>query len=522
MPAASMTSSTQCHWPAPVGTMSLVVVGHERLVLGDDPVAVGVAADGEGVGRAAVVFVQRDDVVEARQRRREEDVGADGQRRRRRREVLLGVGVDLWRPGRRWRARAARRCRALWSSTARRWCRRRAWRRRRSSWPGCPFRSRRRRWRRRGRAPARGRGHRRDRRRRHRPRRPCRPARSWPDRRARGRRRSSARSTAAPSRAPCGASTARRWWRRRRARCRRRRGRRPARTAATPRPARCARRPCRGTSPAQSCAAAALPRRRASRAGSPAAATTPGSGMSIRSTVSPPQPATVNSASAMAYDPHREPCYTESPMSAAEKDDNKYDPRAIEPKWQETWKRAGVFRAVRDPAKKKFFIMEMFPYPSGRLHMGHVRNYTIGDVVARVHRMRGEAVLYPMGWDAFGLPAENAAIKAKVHPRTWTLQNIGHMREQFVLLGLVLRLGSRGHHLRARIFRARAAHLHRDVEARAGLSQGGAGQLVSRRPDGAGQRAGRGRAVLALPLGRAAARARAVVPEGDRVRRRAA
>ena len=189
-------------------------------------------------------------------------------------------------------------------------------------------------------------------------------------------------------------------------------------------------------------------------------------------------------------------------MSAAEKDDNKYDPRAIEPRWQETWKRAGVFRAVRDPAKKKFFIMEMFPYPSGRLHMGHVRNYTIGDVVARLHRMRGEAVLYPMGWDAFGLPAENAAIKAKVHPRNWTLQNIGHMREQFVLLGLQLRLGSRGHHLRARILRARAAHLHRDVEARPGLPQGGAGQLVPRRPDGARQRAGRGRAVLALPLGR--------------------
>jgi leucyl-tRNA synthetase len=123
-------------------------------------------------------------------------------------------------------------------------------------------------------------------------------------------------------------------------------------------------------------------------------------------------------------------------MSAAEKDENKYDPRAIEPTWQETWKRAGVFRAVRDPAKKKFFIMEMFPYPSGRMHMGHVRNYTIGDVVARLHRMRGEAVLYPMGWDAFGLPAENAAIKAKVHPRTWTMQNIGHTREQFVLLGL--------------------------------------------------------------------------------------
>ena len=124
--------------------------------------------------------------------------------------------------------------------------------------------------------------------------------------------------------------------------------------------------------------------------------------------------------------------------------------------------------------------------------------------------------MYPMGWDAFGLPAENAAIKAKVHPRAWTMQNIGHMREQFRAARALLRLDARDRHLRARIFRARAAHLHRDVEARAGLSQGGAGQLVSRRSDGAGQRAGRGWPVLALPLGGAAARARAVVLEGDR------
>ena len=115
---------------------------------------------------------------------------------------------------------------------------------------------------------------------------------------------------------------------------------------------------------------------------------------------------------------------------------SRFDPRAIEPAWQKRWADDGVFVARREVGKKKYFVMEMFPYPSGRLHMGHVRNYTMGDVVARVRRMQGHAVLYPMGWDAFGLPAENAAIKAKVHPRTWTMQNIEHMRGQFVALGL--------------------------------------------------------------------------------------
>ncbi len=115
---------------------------------------------------------------------------------------------------------------------------------------------------------------------------------------------------------------------------------------------------------------------------------------------------------------------------------NPYDPKAIEPSWQARWQEAGVFLAKREPGKPKYYVLEMFPYPSGRLHMGHVRNYSIGDVVARLKRMQGNAVLYPMGWDAFGLPAENAAIKAKVHPRAWTLQNIQHMREQFLRLGL--------------------------------------------------------------------------------------
>jgi leucyl-tRNA synthetase len=117
-------------------------------------------------------------------------------------------------------------------------------------------------------------------------------------------------------------------------------------------------------------------------------------------------------------------------------DDNKYDPQVIEPKWQARWRDAGVFAAKRTPGKPKYYVLEMFPYPSGRLHMGHVRNYSIGDVVARSRRMLGYDVLYPMGWDAFGLPAENAAIKAKVHPRTWTLSNIEDMKKQLVRMGL--------------------------------------------------------------------------------------
>src|SRR5689334_12118015 len=113
-----------------------------------------------------------------------------------------------------------------------------------------------------------------------------------------------------------------------------------------------------------------------------------------------------------------------------------YDPQAIERDAQHFWESHRSFRVIEDVAKRKFYCLCMFPYPSGRLHMGHVRNYSIGDVVARTRRMMGFQVLYPMGWDAFGLPAENAAIKANVHPRAWTLQNIGHMKEQFLRLGL--------------------------------------------------------------------------------------
>lgn len=113
----------------------------------------------------------------------------------------------------------------------------------------------------------------------------------------------------------------------------------------------------------------------------------------------------------------------------------KYKPEEIEKKWQEIWNESGCFEVEVDPSKPKYYVLEMFPYPSGKIHMGHVRNYSIGDVVARFKSMQGYNVLHPMGWDAFGLPAENAAIKNETHPAKWTYQNIAEMREQLQRLG---------------------------------------------------------------------------------------
>ena len=114
----------------------------------------------------------------------------------------------------------------------------------------------------------------------------------------------------------------------------------------------------------------------------------------------------------------------------------KYDPKTIEPKWQRSWAESRVFEVKNDPDRPKYYCLEMFPYPSGRIHMGHVRNYAIGDVVARYKAMRGFSVLHPMGWDAFGLPAENAAINSGTHPDRWTRENMAYMREQLRALGL--------------------------------------------------------------------------------------
>ena len=114
----------------------------------------------------------------------------------------------------------------------------------------------------------------------------------------------------------------------------------------------------------------------------------------------------------------------------------KYVAQDIEKKWQTYWEESGVFKTEYDPSKEKYYVLEMFPYPSGNLHMGHVRNYSIGDVVARFKKMRGFNVLHPMGWDAFGMPAENAAIKHGVSPKDWTLDNIANMTRQQKELGL--------------------------------------------------------------------------------------
>src|SRR5687767_4013094 len=113
----------------------------------------------------------------------------------------------------------------------------------------------------------------------------------------------------------------------------------------------------------------------------------------------------------------------------------RYEPQTLEPKWQRRWEEAGAFRSGRRPSAPKKYVLEMLPYPSGKMHMGHVRNYLLGDVYARYYAMRGHDVVHPMGWDAFGLPAENAAIKDGVHPAVRTRENIQSFKAEFLTMG---------------------------------------------------------------------------------------
>ncbi len=199
--------------------------------------------------------------------------------------------------------------------------------------------------------------------------------------------------------------------------------------------------------------------------------------------------------------------------------ESQYDPDQIEQQARHYWQRQQSFKAVEDPAREKFYCLSMFPYPSGKLHMGHVRNYTIGDVIARYQRMQGKNVLQPMGWDAFGLPAENAAIKNGRPPAEWTYENIDYMKQQLKRLGFGYDWDRELATCDADYYRWEQWLFTRLLEKGLVYRKKAAVQLGSGRPDRAGQRAGDRRQRLALRRAGGEARDRAVVRQDHRLRR---
>ncbi len=181
-----------------------------------------------------------------------------------------------------------------------------------------------------------------------------------------------------------------------------------------------------------------------------------------------------------------------------------YEPHAIEQKWQQVWDEAGAFvtpnpaRPGRADPTRKAYVLEMLPYPSGELHMGHVLNYTLGDVVSHVRRRSGWSVLRPMGYDAFGLPAENAAIREGGHPREVTERNIAAIRAQIRRMGWSIDWTREVSTHEPEYYRWTQWMFLQAVRGGARLPQGGAGQVVPARPDGARQRAGDRRPLRAL------------------------
>ena len=179
----------------------------------------------------------------------------------------------------------------------------------------------------------------------------------------------------------------------------------------------------------------------------------------------------------------------------------RYNAREVEARWQKVWNDKDVFVTHNDDPREKYYVLEMFPYPSGRIHMGHVRNYAMGDVVARYKRAKGFNVLHPMGWDAFGMPAENAAMQNKVHPKDWTYENIATMRDQLKIMGLSLDWSREFATCDVDYYTQQQRLFLKFLEAGPGLPQERKGQLGPGRHDRSGQRAGHRRARLAIGSG---------------------